>query len=368
MLSNIVQPILYHRVSTTEKRAMPLFRTLLGTPCLRTLIRELHINLSIEIIELTVADLKNALSFIRGQNLAAAVLWERMFDEVSSLDMPDDTILSLDVMNQTSWSKISTAVSATFVLLVPNIEILSLDGDFWCWPDFNTNSLPRLRSLTVDNRNDYVGNADGLLPACPNLKCFTGVGLYSLDTDQPLTHAACQEINLYSSRILPVSLMNAFDFFIGLTKFSHRSFFPISLLSATLRDISRALLVRRDTLRDVFIRVPRRVLENPSPMLSLKEMSKLDSLSIGAHNITSEPDGDTLTQFLPSGIKELTLFIDSIEIGTAMVPALAALGHTRHNFAALETVNLIGSVPNTVMESLTPVFIDAGVTLALSRE
>ncbi|KAL0938505.1 aromatic aminotransferase [Colletotrichum truncatum] len=183
-------------------------------------------------------------------------------------------------------------VDSLIVTLVPNVEHihlepLSIPHFPFCAPE----SLPRLTDFTLQLSHTSGGVkidcVEGILGAAPALERFRGIGINGMS--KGLTHSNLRSIDLDQSTLGKSHINAIMTGFPRLEIFGYEADYKITCeeREALPRDLGNALLIRKDTLKDVDIDLSRSKiylsytrLHVGDAMPSLKEMVQLESLGL----------------------------------------------------------------------------------------
>ncbi|KAF9873902.1 aromatic aminotransferase [Colletotrichum karsti] len=308
-LRNIAQPMLYHSPKPIIGSELFLARTLASNRELAQAVKELHLGKwSVNEKDVTpeLQDLFNGI--IDRVGIPAQLLsdldndWPR--DWLTGPDggkrdpyvgyIPDATKPG---GGKNFFDRRVRVVDALIVTLVPNVEHIHVEPLFAPHFPFSApGSLPRLTDLTLQTTQASEGNSidcvKGIMDAAPALERFRGVGVNGMTTS--VTHPALKSLDL-SQSILGATHINAImTGFPKLEVFGYEVDHNVTVagpndIDANPQEIGEALLLRKDTLKDVDLdlarssmyRIDQDTIASHSTMRSLKEMEVLEELAIG---------------------------------------------------------------------------------------
>lgn len=323
---NLAQPMLYYCPLTAGSGFISLVRTLCERPDLAQMVRVLrvngpwHLKRGHVISANDVAFFNIALSKCRGvdgQPIQVSQNWHLTV-------RPQPLIHSETELFQYDPRMALSALALAQITNVLRLEVGAYDDEPLSFMFCRPGSFPRLRELYLEHgaarRGEDLNAVDSLLQAAPALSSLEACRINS--ASDFIRHDNVVEVTLRNNNLDFGSLQTIMRQFRNLQTFSYRAWnFPMyDLNQATPREISQALLIRADTLRNVSLwftseGIPPEHMTETWLMSSLKEMQLLERLEVdgcGLHNSRGRnpTTGDLLTDFLPSSIQSLT--IDSI--------------------------------------------------------
>ncbi|KAF5516832.1 hypothetical protein CGCS363_v000243 [Colletotrichum siamense] len=305
-LRDIAQPVLYHSPKPVVGYELLLARTLAKRRDLAFHVKELHLGRwSVDEKDVTpeLQDLFNGIIVEVG--VPPSLLGE------TSKEWPKDWFLNgaenknpyvgfiPDITKGSDASEFFNnrvrVVDALMVTLVSNVEHihllpLSVPSFPFCAPG----SLPRLTDLTFQVSNQGEGSSidcvKGILDAAPALERIRGLGINGMST--AVTHPNLRSLDLNNSALGATHLQAIMNGFPKLQVFGYEVDTHIDVGSPDARDaipreIGEALLIRKDTLKDVDLDLARSSmyrhnsrLSPEDAMPSLNEMEVLEELAV----------------------------------------------------------------------------------------
>ena len=290
----VAQPILYHYISPDTPEAVSLLRSLSSNFNLRQHIKVLCIQFEcdygqaerlgrrgIEFLEQLIRD--NSAGFDKSwlpANLAVLDAGESQYDDGRIGSFVLESLLRLQ-----------TVMIALLIAFSPSVESLFVQAPLQPLPTLGSNCLAKLTELSFSHNDPQGGTSTdyfrSIFMAAPRLDIIRGCMLSDANL---IPHEAVRTLFLTKSGISRHGLETLMSSFPRLETFIYQSGGPlISYDEATPAEISVALLLRRDTLRNVEIRLHRDyeieyfIDENEGDVYgSLKQMQVLQTLQVDA--------------------------------------------------------------------------------------
>ncbi|CAM1510956.1 Fc.00g084690.m01.CDS01 [Cosmosporella sp. VM-42] len=313
------QPLLYHRPFMRDDGFIPLIRTLNHRPELALAVRELRI-WARWYFELKIKVSAEDLSFLN----SLAEFPEATLS--SSLRTSSAAPLQAPSPDEPDFQKYTpeNALAARILSLIPNVERLEIETyDFWDFPYCQPGSLPRLRELTLGHGGRRAAidldAVRGILVAAPALECFWGHRIQGGTSDW-IHHKNIKRTVISSSKMELKDLNAMIRGFEALTSLTYDFSIEVGgwhTGEATPREVSETLLIRKDTLKHLFLDCPETCfppdLQQGDVIKSLKGMMVLETLEVAGPEIYLQDDEETstdgtyLTNLLPPSIRQFTI-------------------------------------------------------------
>ncbi|KAF7556116.1 hypothetical protein G7Z17_g1596 [Cylindrodendrum hubeiense] len=322
-IRNLAEPMLYQCPLTAGSGFISLVRTLCRRQDLAQMVRVLKVNgpwhlrrghvISPQDVEL----FNNALSKCRGvdgQPIQVSRNWHLTV-------RPQPVVYTTDLFEYDPRLALS-ALALAQITNVLRLEVEYYDDEPSSFSFCHPGSLPRLTELYLEDGEARTGVnlnvVNDLLRAAPNLRVLE---VCRIDSATNCTdHDNVVEVVMKNNHLNFESLQRIMEQFKNMQTLSYQAGnFPLdSGGQASPRDVSRALLTRADTLRDVSLWFtqggiwPDRMDER-FVMSSLKEMQVLERLEVDGHGLydliaaDAATDGDLLTELLPPTIRSLKI-------------------------------------------------------------
>lgn len=297
VLRQVVQPVLFHCPVPRYGRFLSLARTLVRRPDLARSVREFHLGMWVVMYDedVTVEDQEMFNALLEGFEMPRHLLredgtWPRDWLQAGRHSEPHTHEL-VGAYFFDNRVKVVNALCATIVTNVEHLHLQPLGV-----PDFPfgaPGSLPRLTDLTLSAADGMrMDCARAIMDAAPALERFKGFKINGVSAPRtpPLRHANLRSVDLESSLLGPQAIKDLMWAFPRLEVFGYESGGLQDVASpdqrqARPREVGEALLLRKDTLRDVdvwrsagYTDRPRVGADNVMP--SLKGMEVLEELAL----------------------------------------------------------------------------------------
>ncbi|KAF6824520.1 aromatic aminotransferase [Colletotrichum musicola] len=304
VMRDMAQPILFHCPIPRSGRFLSLARTLVRRPDLGRCVRELHLGTWAILYDedVTAEDQEMFDAMIDGFEMPPHLLkedgtWPRDWLQAGVGFVPR----TYEWVGAHFFDNRERVVNALCATLVPNVEHLHLRP--LERPEFPFNapgSLPRLTDLTMSAAEGMVmEHCRGIMDAAPAMLRFKGskINGVSLGTGKPpLKHANLRSVDLENSLLSHPSVKLIMGGFPRLESFGYEGSFQVNSglenvaeprgREVNPKEFGEALLLRKDTLRDVDFWRPehevqdREWVESEEVMQSLKKMEVLEELAL----------------------------------------------------------------------------------------
>ncbi|KAF6825103.1 aromatic aminotransferase [Colletotrichum plurivorum] len=304
VLRDMAQPVLFHCPMPRYGRFLSLARTLVRRPDLARSVRELHLGTWVILYDedVTAEDQEMFNATLDDFEMPEHLLkedgtWPRDWLQAGVGFVPR----TYEGAGAQFFDNRERVVNALCAILVPNVEHLHLRP--LERPEFPFNapgSLPRLTDLTMSAAEGMVmGHCRGIMDAAPALLRFKGskINGVSLGAGKPpLNHANLRSVDLENSLLSDPSVKLIMGGFPRLESFGYEGSFQVNSglenvaeprgREVNPKEFGQALLLRKDTLRDVDFWRPehevqdREWVESEEVMQSLKVMEVLEELAL----------------------------------------------------------------------------------------
>lgn len=306
-LRNLAQPMLYYCPLTAGSGFVSLVRTLCDRPDLAQMVRVLKVNGPWYLVRGHVISAKDVALFnsvllgcrgVDGQPAQVSRNWHLTV-------RPQPLIYSATELFEYDPRMALSALALAQITNVLRLEVGVYDDEPLCFAFCHPGSFPRLRELYLEHGEARTGDdlnaVNSLLRAAPALRSLEACRINS--ASNCIRHDNVVEVRLTNNNLDFGSLQRIMGQFKNLQTFSYRAGkFPLyDDDQATPREVSQALLIRADTLRNVSLWFtsggigPDRM-DETWLMSSLKGMQVLERLEVDGHGLH-----DSITAIQPQG-------------------------------------------------------------------